>query len=759
MLGEYLTWIKEFLKDLGFSELITQESFQIDSIILLLSLGLLGSLLTTIWRLILISIRKQREKRLKKDLHPYFSVTDIRMSTQYYVSTHFQSNPPSQHHELIQSHKVTARQRLIPFFLNVAFKPGKDDQRFYIILAGSGMGKTTFMINLYMRYITKMGRGKFNIKLLPLGYPNILKRIEKIPDQENTILLLDGLDEDTNAVKNYQKRMQKILSKVQDFRVVVFTCRTQFFPSEEEEPRETKVVRFGSQQGFQTFAKMYISPFNEKDIKRFLDRRYSLTAYQKKKKALNIIEHSPNLMVRPMILGYIDDLLEEPTTYNYTSNLYQVMIRKWIEREANRVAEERRDTFRDELHRFSREVALNIYRNRKHRNGLYIGEKDILELASKHQIQLEEIEMKSRSLLNRDMMGQYKFAHKSILEYFLAVEAVEDPGFASSFSFEGMDQARLFFDETCLSRNTLPLFKKSKGLGQLTLIEGQRKDVSEATPQDLKRIIGIKFETAKDIDSLRPLRLLRHLDINGTQVRDLAAVEQMEILEDLFCKDTPIDNLKPLLKLQELRKLYLDNTRIKDLDPIKDLGKIHLLSFSNTLVDNIDSLYYLFEMENLVFHHTKVKDLNPVRKLRKLKTLIFHNTQVNSLSPLRELEDMQTLSFGYTNVNNLSPIRSMEKLQNLSFYQTPVPGLKPLKGIESLKHLNFDRCPIDDIEVVGEFKNLESLSMKRTPVTKLDSLKGLNNLEKLHIDGCNIESLAPLKSLTGLKEISLKNIP
>ena len=666
MFRDFINFVKQLLRELGFDELIKNESWQVDSIILLITLGILGSFLTTVWRLILLYIRKQRQKRLKKDLHPYISASDIRKATQYYVPTHFQSNPPSQHGELIQAHKVTARQKLIPFFLNVAFKPGKEDQRFYIVLAGSGMGKTTFMINLYMRYITKIGGGeKFNIELLPLGYPNILKRIEKIEDQENTILLLDGLDEDTNAVKNYQKRMNKILSKVQDFRVVVFTCRTQFFPSEEDEPRETNVVRFGSRQGFQTFAKMYISPFNEKDIKRYLNRRYSMVNRAKKTKALSIIQHSPNLMVRPMILGYIDDLLEEPVSYNYTSNLYQVMIQKWINREAQRVEEDRREKFRGELYRFSREVALNIHHNRKRRNGLFLSEKEITDVAAKHRIELDEIEMRSRSLLNRDIEGRYKFAHKSILEYFLSVEAAEDRSFAANFSFEGMDQAKFFFDEICLAKNTLPLFKKSKGLGNLVLDDGTSKDVSEATPRDLKRIVSLKFEKIKEIDSLRPLRMLRHLDINGTQVRDLSATEQFEELEDLSVKETPIDNLKPLHNLKEIRKLYLDNTRIRDLDPIKDLGKIHFLSFSNTQIDNIDSLYYMYDMEKLFFHHTKVKDLNPLRKLRNLDTLIFHNTQISVLSPLKELTKVHTLSFGYTSVNNLSPIRSLVNLQNL----------------------------------------------------------------------------------------------
>ena len=86
--------------------------------------------------------------------------------------------------------------------------------------ADSGMGKTTFMINLYIRYKNAFrspyAPPKYDIKLFPLGYPNILEDIEKVKDKENTIL-----------------------SKVHKFREIVMTCRTQFFPSEKEEPDRT----------------------------------------------------------------------------------------------------------------------------------------------------------------------------------------------------------------------------------------------------------------------------------------------------------------------------------------------------------------------------------------------------------------------------------------------------------------------------------------------------------------------------------------
>ena len=108
--------------------------------------------------------------------------------------------------------------------------------------------------------------------------------------------------------------------------------------------------------------------------------------------------------------------------------LYAELIQKWIEREARRVPSDRREQYKQELLRFSREIALDIYRQRAERNGaLLISGTEIKPFAEKHQIKLEEMELKSRSLLNRNARGEYKFSHKSVLEYFLAVEAVKNP--------------------------------------------------------------------------------------------------------------------------------------------------------------------------------------------------------------------------------------------------------------------------------------------------------------------------------------------
>lgn len=321
----------------------------------------------------------RKQAFLKKDLHPFFTSQEIDKATRYYIKTKYQDTAPSQAEEPGRTFIDSPKARLIRMFLKVAFK--SDDNRFYLILADVGMGKTTFMINLYLRYKRKWtwGKPKYNIRLLPLGNPHTLAEIDSIKDQENTILLLDALDEDTLAVQDYKKRLSEILDRVWRFREVVITSRTQFFPSRAEEPHETGFFKHGTDGGEFYFRKAYISVFDDWDIVWYLLKRYNLLNpinWRRFKRARRIVRKSPNLMVRPMLLYHIKVLAEGKRTYDYAYQIYETLIDEWIEREARKPGIKQKygsiETFKEKLYHFSQKLAINLYENREKRGGLFI---------------------------------------------------------------------------------------------------------------------------------------------------------------------------------------------------------------------------------------------------------------------------------------------------------------------------------------------------------------------------------------------------
>ena len=123
------------------------------------------------------------------------------------------------------------------------------------------------------------------------------------------------------------------------------------------------------------------------------------------------------------------------------------MVKKWIEREAIRIEKNQRESFSSNLYKFSVELAVHFYNNSN--NGYLIHHSQLDEFARNHNITLSKIQMQSKSLLNRNANGYYKFSHKSILEYFLLIKYAQDYHFAKDFDFERMSQTKAFYEEYC----------------------------------------------------------------------------------------------------------------------------------------------------------------------------------------------------------------------------------------------------------------------------------------------------------------------
>ena len=451
---------------------ILGDLFSDETIGLLKDILVYTGLFTVVWKggtWLVKRIKKRKEKisqertqrrnlELLKDLHPYFDPQTVRRSHELFIETRGQNVPPSRMQEPERKAAFAPSQPLIPLFLNEAFEAEGDGHRFYLVLADSGMGKTTFMINLYLQYLEGM-QGKENayeMKLLYLGYPEVDEEIKEWVKQKKdrrTILLLDAFDEDAQAAKDYKKRMDELVGLTKNFREVVITSRTQFFPNEEEIPGEIRVPRPGTDNpGFHRFRVMYLSPFDRSDIERYLKKKYpgkGAKVKAKREKALQIVERSPRLMVRPMLLAHMDDFLEDNTkAYQYTHEIYEALIEKWIIREGRRKPKAEREGFMKDLRLFSKEFAWFIFKKWKKEKVLVANKKEVEDYGLLFLAYLSEQDIRSRSLLNRDAEGNLKFSHKSILEYFLAKEILSTPALLKEFlSFEGWDMIELFLGE------------------------------------------------------------------------------------------------------------------------------------------------------------------------------------------------------------------------------------------------------------------------------------------------------------------------
>lgn len=343
----------------------------------------------------------------------------INSCTQYYIKPLCQSIDPSNEDE--PRYSLTAKQDLFETIENALNKPTVS--KYILLLADSGMGKTSFLLNYYAKHAKAKN---YNFIILPLGTPDVDEQIKKIENKTNTVLLLDALDEDVLAIVDYVERLRIITNLTREFHRILITCRTQFFAKEEDIPIETGIFKVGptpaGQQQTHTFHKIYLSPFDEKQIRTFVNLRYpkwQVWKWKKRKLATDMIQQIPNLTARPMLLTHIDDLVTTGKKITYTYELYIEMIKAWIRRETGIRFLGDPNTNETHLIEFSKRLAINLYVNRTDRKTERIPKSELVELAKKWKIAINDYKLTGRSLLNRDVVGNFKFSHRSILEYLL----------------------------------------------------------------------------------------------------------------------------------------------------------------------------------------------------------------------------------------------------------------------------------------------------------------------------------------------------
>jgi len=362
----------------------------------------------------------REQRRTQKLLEKSFGseLYTIANSTRYYIPPNCSSVDPAQEAEIRQV-KVT-KQKLFEMIDEHLAEDSAN--RHLLLLADSGMGKSSFVLNYYARNQRLPKRKRRRLAVVPLGIPDADEYIAKIEQQRDTVIFLDAFDEDTKAIKNHRGRLLELMHACRHFKRVLITCRTQFFASDIEIPRETGIARVGPRKagegGTYEFWKLYLSPLSDAQVDAYLNKRYRWSR-GKRKQAAALVKKIPLLSVRPMLLAYIPDLLESGKQIEYSFQLYEVMVEKWLERESRWVKPE-------DLRQFSERLAVDLHRNKEHRGAERIPKAELAQLANTWNIPLEAWQVSGRSLLNRDGEGNYKFAHRSIMEYLFVKRLIEN---------------------------------------------------------------------------------------------------------------------------------------------------------------------------------------------------------------------------------------------------------------------------------------------------------------------------------------------
>lgn len=376
--------------------------------------------LITIWLAMYPFWKRWRIQRvLQKELpKEFFSKETIQLATRYYIPPYCSRTDPTQREDAVTQSKLNSESQPKLFDTIDKFINKIPDEPYLWLLSDSGTGKSSFVLNYYARNRRRLWWKRHRLAVVPLGLPDVETYITSIEKKPETVLFLDGFDEDTKAVENHEARFNELLTLCGDFKRLLITCRTQFFSSDTAIPRRTSARQPGPRPAGKAatyeFSKLYIASFTDKQVKTYLKKRYSVFHRKQRQAGFELVKRLPTLVVRPMLLAYIPDLLQSGKTFQHTFQLYEEMVDAWLEREYPFVKDADKDSLRD----FSERLAIDLYTNSKERRAERVERKQLTKLAKEwNNINLNEWQLTSRSLLNRDAAGYYKFAHRSIMEY------------------------------------------------------------------------------------------------------------------------------------------------------------------------------------------------------------------------------------------------------------------------------------------------------------------------------------------------------
>ena len=284
----------------------------------------------------------------------------------------------------------------------------------------------------------------------PVYFQNLL-------EDGKIILLLDGFDEMESKsnkdiiIKNFEEITKLVTKKSK----VILTSRTHYFKTHSQvkdvfNPQyDTDLLKMI--RGNHRFEIVELLEFNNEQIIEFLSLHTEdyMEMWRKIKSTYNLEDLSKRPILLEMIIQSLPTLMKAGREIN-SSKLYEVYTDIWIQREDWRSV-----MIPDEKAIFMEELSLHMFLNNiqsVHYNDL---NKIVLEhfkrkIASKEDADVFDTDTRTCSFLNRDHGGNYKFIHKSFMEFFVA----------KKFFREINDSIIIFFKEKPLTPEIINFISK-----------------------------------------------------------------------------------------------------------------------------------------------------------------------------------------------------------------------------------------------------------------------------------------------------------
>ena len=299
---------------------------------------------------------------------------------------------------------------------------------------------------LDMRYLPTWQEGRvpdledmLDVLKKPAGFEDISVRgILAAAKQGDILLIFDGFDEKAAHLTDAQapdllRHIRSAAPKGSKGRVII-ACRTHYFI---DRPNEQKKMRggpaFGTRDGFHQndFRIAYVKPFDDDRVRAYLGKVVGDHAHDAFE-FLGRVHDLLGLAHRPYLLSLIAAQLGRLETIADTgqrvgaADIYEEVVEAWLERD-----EGKHLIFPDLKIKLMQELARRMWRQEATGTEAGVPAQDLRDWLMERllkRIPLNAIEdlwradadMRTATFLNRDAEGNFRFAHRSFMEFFLA---------------------------------------------------------------------------------------------------------------------------------------------------------------------------------------------------------------------------------------------------------------------------------------------------------------------------------------------------
>jgi len=257
-------------------------------------------------------------------------------------------------------------------------------------------------------------------------------KFQEMNTNGNFLLIFDGFDEmasrvDSNTTIANLNEINK-WAKPQKSKIII-TSRTEYFKEKEDaleilKEKEDSYVTIDDGPKFEI---LYIEKFNEEKIKQYLKKKLPnkwKEYYKNIQQIYDLMELAHRPILLDMITKSLPQLIERKEKTN-ASKLYDVYVDHWLKRdiESTRTFMNKKDKIL-----FMQELAFKMFLDDElviHYTELPKSVKEYFMLG-RDEIDYFEHDIRTCSFLNRDGEGNYKFIHKSFMEFFVAKKIVEE---------------------------------------------------------------------------------------------------------------------------------------------------------------------------------------------------------------------------------------------------------------------------------------------------------------------------------------------